>query len=94
MQSQIFGVKSNAARAAAKHGIKRDQLIAVSGGWCPSETAPQSPTEPATEGRQRRPCRARRPTAWRSAPLGLVGVCTLLKAETAAFPVGRFRRGC
>jgi Protein of unknown function (DUF3489) len=52
MQSQIFGVKSNAARAAAKYGIKRDDLIAVSGGWCfniPSETAPQSPTEPATE---------------------------------------------
>jgi hypothetical protein len=50
--SQIYGVKSNAARAAAKHGIKRDDLIAASGGWCfniPSETSPQSPVEPATE---------------------------------------------
>jgi hypothetical protein len=31
--------------------LKRDDLIAVSGGWCfniPSETAPQSSTEPAT----------------------------------------------
>jgi Protein of unknown function (DUF3489) len=51
MQSRIFSVKSNAARAAKPYGIKRDDLIAVSGGWCfniPSETAPQSPTEPAT----------------------------------------------
>jgi hypothetical protein len=52
MRSKTYNVKSNAARAAQKYGIKRDDLIAVSGGWCfnfPSETAPQSPTEPATE---------------------------------------------
>jgi Protein of unknown function (DUF3489) len=52
MQSQIFGAKSNAARAAKRYGIKRDDLIAVSGGWyfeLPDEAATQSPTEPATE---------------------------------------------
>ena len=51
MRSKTYNVKSNAARAAAKYGIKRDELIAVSGGWLfniPSDTAPQSPTEPAT----------------------------------------------
>jgi hypothetical protein len=52
MQSKIYGVKSNAARAAKSYGLKRDDLIAVSGGWLfniPNETAPQSSTEPATE---------------------------------------------
>jgi hypothetical protein len=52
MQSKIYGVKSNAARAAKPYGLTRADLIAVSGGWCfnvPSETAPQSPVEPATE---------------------------------------------
>jgi hypothetical protein len=34
MRSKTYNVKSNAARAAAKYGIKRDELIAVSGGWC------------------------------------------------------------
>jgi hypothetical protein len=40
MQSKIYGVKSNAARAAQAHGLTRADLIAVSGGWCfniPSE---------------------------------------------------------
>jgi hypothetical protein len=52
MQSKIYGVKSNAARAAKIYGLTRTDLIAVSGGWLfniPSETAPQSPTKAATE---------------------------------------------
>jgi hypothetical protein len=43
MQSQVFGVNANAARAAKRYGLTRGDLIAVSGGWCfniPSETAP------------------------------------------------------
>jgi hypothetical protein len=55
MRSKTYNVKSNAARAAQKYGITRDQLISVSGGWCfnvPAEMAPQSPTEPAGEAIQ------------------------------------------
>jgi hypothetical protein len=50
--SKIYGVKSNAARAAQTYGLTRADLIAVSGGWCfniLSETSPQSSTERATE---------------------------------------------
>ena len=49
--SKIYGVKSNAGRAAQTYGLTRADLIAVSGGWCfniPSETAPQSHAELAT----------------------------------------------
>jgi hypothetical protein len=55
MRSKTYNVKSNAARAAQKYGITRDQLISVSGGWCfnvPAEMAPQSTTEPAGEAIQ------------------------------------------
>jgi hypothetical protein len=68
MQSQIFGVKSNAARAAKRYGVARDQLIAVSGGWCfeiPSETAPQFNTEPATGAIDSAHVETHRPTAQR-----------------------------
>lgn len=32
-RSQTYGVKSNAARAAAKHGLTRSDLFEVEGGW-------------------------------------------------------------
>jgi hypothetical protein len=33
MLSKVYSVKSNAARAAKAHGLTRENLIAVSGGW-------------------------------------------------------------
>lgn len=67
--SRIFSVKSNAARAIKLHGIKRDDLIAVSRRWCfeiPSETALQSSTEPATAAINGIPVERARPTLQRS----------------------------
>lgn len=55
MLSKVYSVKSNAARAAATHGLTRQDLEPVSGGWrfTIPETAPEPRTEaseaPATE---------------------------------------------